>query len=88
MLTEHNPQTFSLSDTLSRNSYTLCNIIRYQKSSYLTDSQINAILSRSLKFTKLQDVTFHLPPPHKKDEVDQEILNAAGNVIPNIDICD
>ena len=45
--------------------------------------QINAILRRSLKFSKLQHVKFQAINPND-EEVDQEILNAAREVIPNI----
>ena len=53
------------------------------KISYQTEFQINAILSRSLQFTKLQNFKFWLEMAGDT-EVDQEILNAAGKVIPNI----
>ena len=55
------------------------------KISYQTEFQITAILSRSLKFTKLQDVKFYIDED-ENEEVDQEILDAALNVIPNIEI--
>ena len=47
-----------------------------------TEFQVKAILSRSLKLTKLQEFRFMFEMAG--DEVDQEILNAAGKVIPNI----
>ena len=53
-----------------------------------TEFQVNAILSESLKFTKLQefkfDLEFKMAGDEDEDGVDQEILNAAGKVIPNI----
>ena len=50
------------------------------KISYQTEFQINAILSRSLQFTKLQKFKFD----KVGGEVDQEVLDAAHKVIPNI----
>ena len=61
----------------------------FSNSSKEPEFQINAILSRSLQFTKLQCAKFSIDdsgPIRIEDDmvVDQEILNAAQNVIPNI----
>ena len=56
--------------------------------------QINAILRHSLQFSKLQHITFLVINSGDDDEevnqegVDQDILNEAGKVIPNISFND